>query len=80
MHSFQGPGTALEESNKYTQIVLINCPRVSDWLDGLIGPGELLLLVSHLFAVPAAISSLPPICSPNFSLMVGIWRMFTQID
>ncbi len=53
MHSFQGPGTALQESNKYTQIVvLINCPRVSDWVDGLIGPSELLLVVSHLFAVP----------------------------
>jgi hypothetical protein len=30
MHSLQGPGTALEESNKYTQIVIINCPFVSD--------------------------------------------------
>jgi hypothetical protein len=53
MHSLQNSsGTALEESNKYTQIVIINCPRVSDRLDSLIGPGGLLLVVSHIFAIP----------------------------
>jgi len=29
---------------------------ISDWLDGLIGPSELLLLVSHLRAVPVPVS------------------------
>jgi hypothetical protein len=60
MQSFQGHGRALEESNKYTQIVFNNCPHVSNWEDSLIAPGGLLLVVSHLFAVPV------------FSSMVGL--------
>jgi hypothetical protein len=37
--------------------------NIFDWLDSLIGPGELLL-----------VPSLPPICSPNFSFMGGIGK------
>ncbi len=44
-------GGALERSNKYSQIVF----SVSDWLDSLIGPGGLLLVISHLFAVPSSV-------------------------
>jgi hypothetical protein len=34
------------------QALQMSEPAVVDWLDSFIGPGELLFLVSHLFAVP----------------------------
>jgi hypothetical protein len=34
-----------------TQNILSDCTSVFDWLDSLIGPGELLLVVSDLFAI-----------------------------
>jgi hypothetical protein len=43
----------LEQFNKYTQIAFINFSLfLTDWLDSLIGPGGLLLVVSHIYAVP----------------------------
>jgi hypothetical protein len=52
-HSFQSPGGALEQSNKHSQTVFIDC---SLFLIGcLIGSGGLLLVVSHLFAVPLSV-------------------------
>jgi signal recognition particle GTPase len=45
-----GHREALQESNKYSQIVFIDC-SVYDWLDSLIGLGGMLLALSHLFAV-----------------------------
>jgi hypothetical protein len=41
----------LQESNKYSQIIFIDC-SVYDWLDSLIDLGGMLLALSHLFAVP----------------------------
>jgi len=49
MHIFQRPGQALEQCNEYSQIVFIDCSCFR-FADSLIGPGGLLLLVSHLFA------------------------------
>jgi hypothetical protein len=40
----------LKESNILSQVVLI-CGSFDDWLDSLIDPSGLLLVVSHLFAV-----------------------------
>jgi hypothetical protein len=48
LHSFQSLWKSLIE---WSQIVFIGCSPLSDWLDSLIGPGGLLLLVLHLFAV-----------------------------
>ncbi len=64
MHSLQSPGGAPQQSNQHninSQITYWLLP-VSDLLDSLIGPGGLL------------ISSPPPICSPNFSFMRGVWE------
>jgi hypothetical protein len=52
LHSFQSPEGALEQSNRYSQIVSIWFLPVSDWLDSLIGPDGLLLEASFPFAVP----------------------------
>jgi hypothetical protein len=52
LHILQGPQGALEESNQIDRLL-----PVSDWLDGLIGPPGLLLVVSHLFAVPVLVLS-----------------------
>jgi hypothetical protein len=45
---------------KYSQTVFIDYSLSSDWLDGLIGPSGLLLVVS------------PPICSLNFNFISGV--------
>lgn len=34
------------------QALQMSKPAIVDWLDSLIGPGGLLFVVSHLFAVP----------------------------
>jgi hypothetical protein len=34
------------------QALQMSKPAVVDWLDSLIGPGGLLFVISHLFAVP----------------------------
>jgi len=53
MHSFHSPGGALEQSNKHKSNHIYWQLPVCDFLDNLIAPGGLLLLVSHLFAVPS---------------------------
>jgi hypothetical protein len=45
----------MEQSNKQIQIIFIDCSPVSDWLDSLIGPSGLLLVVSHVYAVPVSV-------------------------
>jgi hypothetical protein len=52
--SFESTGGALKQTTKHTQIIFIDLLPVSHWLDSLIGPGGLLLVVSHLFAVPVS--------------------------
>jgi len=42
----------LDRANKHSQIIFVDRSLVLAWLDSLIGPSELLLVVSHLFAVP----------------------------
>jgi hypothetical protein len=64
-------GEALEESNNLpSQIVFIDCcsPHVSDWVDSLIGPSGLLLLVSHPFAVSVSV------------LLVGLEKSLSMKD
>jgi hypothetical protein len=52
IHIFQTPRAALEQCNKHTQIVFIDCLL---FLISLFGPGGLLLVVSHLFAVRVSV-------------------------
>jgi hypothetical protein len=56
---------ALDEANKYSQIVFIDCFPVSDWIDSLIGPSG----VVALRTLPPTCS---PSCSPSFSVMGGV--------
>ncbi len=50
------PGGSLEQPNKHSQIIFIDCSLfLSDWVHSLIGPSGLLLVVSHLFAVPVLV-------------------------
>jgi hypothetical protein len=47
---------ALEQANKHSQMVFIDCSLFLIWLDSLIGPCcWLLLVVSHLFAVSLSV-------------------------
>lgn len=55
IHNFQSPEGALEQSNRYSQIVSIWLLRLSDGLDSLIGPVGLLLAVFFPFAVPISV-------------------------
>ncbi len=52
IHIFQTPGGALEQCNKHTQVVFIDCFL---FLIRLFGSGGLLLVVSHLFAVRVSV-------------------------
>jgi len=45
----------MEQSNKQIQIIFIDCSPVADWLDSLIRPSGLLLVVSHVYAVPVSV-------------------------
>ncbi len=59
---------ALEQSNKHSPIISIDCPppAVSDWVDSLIGPRGLLL------------SSLQPTCIPVSVPWVGLGKSYAQ--
>jgi hypothetical protein len=50
--AFQSSGGALEQSNKHQSNRIYWRLPVSHWLDSLIGPTGLLLVISHLLAVP----------------------------
>jgi hypothetical protein len=55
LHTFQSSGGVLEQSNKHNPNVFIDCSLVSDWLDSLIDLSGLLLVVSHLLAIPVSV-------------------------
>jgi hypothetical protein len=61
----------LEQSTEHTQIVFIDCSLFPDWLDGLIGLSELLLVVSHLLAFPVQFYGLGWSKISNWNLDVG---------
>ncbi len=51
------PFRALEEADKHSQIAFTySLLPVSDWVDGLIDPSGLLLVVSHLLTVPVLLA------------------------
>jgi hypothetical protein len=60
---------ALEQSNKHSPIISIDCPppAVSDWVDSLIGPRGLLL------------SSLQPTCIPVSVPWVGLGKSYAPV-
>jgi hypothetical protein len=55
LHSFQSPGRDLEWLNKRGQIIFIDHSLFLFSLDSLIGLNGLLLVASHLLAVPVSV-------------------------
>jgi hypothetical protein len=51
MHNFLNLKGALEELINILKLYLLTLTLFFDWLDSLIGPNGLLLIVSHLFAI-----------------------------
>ncbi len=77
LQSLEGKEGALEESNKLkSNLYLLIAPFVSDWVDSLISPSGLLLVVPPLYLQSkwVAISSPPLACSPSFSFIGGVGK------